>query len=175
MGPPGWFIPGLLRKPFVHLYFQVRRKAVPKVSVPVSDGFPFAGTLSHSPSGRVYLTRSSISSLTCLKLAAVVHRDGQESRLLRDRHFSLDERFDRDESARRLGEKACWHSYFVKVNLQFPPAISAYEEEAGECTHSQLQWILCRNSFFPPRSPLVFIHTSLSGKVCSQCGFFTHS
>lgn len=32
-----------------------------------------------------------------------------------------------------------------------------------------------KTPFFPPRSPLVSIHTSLSGNVCSQCGIFTPS
>lgn len=142
------------------------------------DAFLFAGTPSHSPSGRLYLTRSSISSLTCLKLAAVVHR---ELRLLRNRPFSL-ERLDRGESALRPGEKTCWHSYFIDVNLQFPLA-SLLMRKKQESVHtpsysgyfvkplffSDPLWLLSTLLWVVKLVPSVDLHTICSPEGLPVC------
>lgn len=138
---PVWFIPGLAWKAFIHLCFQVTHRAIPKVLAPVYDGFLFTGTPSHSPSRRTYLTRSiDHQPLSWLPLSWPMLCIGMgRNWVWGDAFFPL----MRDSTG-----VSHWHSYFIEVNLQFPFAISAHGKEAGNCTHSQLQWILRKTSFF---------------------------
>lgn len=65
-----------------------------------------------------------------------------------DSPFPLDEMQQEWVISGGSREKIRWHSHFTEDNLEFPFAISDYKQDAGNCTHSQLQWLVHKTFFF---------------------------
>lgn len=162
-------IPGLLGKQLIHLYREVRSRASPKLSIPAYDDFLFVTTptqLSFSvwKNWSVQIARL-IPGLPQPGCCYKKEWGGIEG--LRDSPFPLDEMQQEWVVSRGSREKIRRHSHFTEDSLEFPFAISDYKQEAGNCTHSQLQWMVHKTFFSLPDT--IWLLSTLRGMAFVPC------
>lgn len=148
----------------IHLYHEVRSRVSPKLSIPVYDDFLFITT----PTQLSFSVWKNCS-VQIAKLIPGLPRPGccckkewEGIEGLRDSPFPLDETQQEWVISGGSREKIHWCSHFIEDNLEFPSSISDYKQDAGNCTHSRLQWIVHR-LFFLSQIPSGFYPHLLEG------------
>lgn len=161
-------IPGSLWKRLIHLYHEVRSRASPKLSIPVHADFLFVTTPT-----QLSFSVGKNWSVQIAKLIPGLPRPGccckkawEGIEGLRDSPFPLDE-MQQGWVVSGGSREIRRHSHFTEDSLEFPFAISDYKQEAGNCIHSQLQWMVHKTFF--SLSDTIWLLSTLRGMAFVPC------